>query len=53
MLAAFSTVHPYAKALQTIRNAAAHANAQTLADVRALQPSYRTFPIIGAGIFPR
>jgi hypothetical protein len=45
MLAAFSTVHPNAKAVQTIRNGAAHNHAQNLSDIHSLQSAYVTFPI--------
>jgi hypothetical protein len=45
LLAAFSGVSPFAKALQLIRNAAAHHNQQTLAEILALQPSYQAFRI--------
>lgn len=42
---AFSSSHASAKALQKIRNAAAHHNAQTLSDVVALMPSFLAYPI--------
>jgi hypothetical protein len=45
LLAAFSSITPSAKALQTIRNGAAHQNAQTMAEVRSLQSSYVVFRI--------
>ncbi|QDM29361.1 hypothetical protein FNL56_27075 [Tardiphaga sp. vice304] len=45
LLAAFSSITPSAKALQTIRNGAAHHNAETMAEVRSLQSSYVAFRI--------
>jgi hypothetical protein len=45
LLAAFSSGHASAKALQTIRNSAAHDNHQTRADILALAASYVAFPI--------
>ena len=45
LLAAFSNVHPSAKALQLIRNGAAHNNAQSLAEVQTLRSLYIVFPI--------
>ena len=45
MLAAFSSSHPSAKALQIIRNAAAHNHAQNLNEVLTLRSSYIVFPI--------
>ncbi len=45
MLAAFSVGHPTAKAIQTIRNGAAHDNAQTRAEILTLAPNYVAFPI--------
>ncbi|WP_219113997.1 hypothetical protein [Janthinobacterium sp. UMAB-56] len=44
LLAAFGTV-PNIDHLRLIRNAAAHMNAQTLGEVIALQPLYRSTPI--------
>jgi hypothetical protein len=45
LLAALSSVSQHAKTLQCIRNAAAHANTQTLSEVRARQSAYVSFPI--------
>ena len=45
MSAAFSNGSSSAKALQFIRNAAAHMHHQTLADVQALRSKYVVFPI--------
>lgn len=45
LLAAVSSAHTSAKKLQTIRNCAAHTNAQTMAEVIAFQTSYLSFPI--------
>jgi hypothetical protein len=45
LLAAFSQAHRSAKTLQTIRNAAAHHNFQTLAEVKLFQSNYLSFPI--------
>lgn len=45
LLAAFSQAHESAKAIQTIRNAAAHFNAETMADVVALSSRYVAFQI--------
>jgi hypothetical protein len=45
LLAAFSTGYPSAKALQIIRNAAAHNHAQTLGELHALRSAYVVFPI--------
>lgn len=45
LLAAFSSGSQSAKALQLIRNAAAHTNAQSVAEVRGLQTRYIVFPI--------
>ena len=45
LLAAFSTIASTAKALQTIRNGAAHHNIQTMAEIRSLQSSYVVFRI--------
>lgn len=45
MLAAFSSSHPSAKALQLIRNAAAHNHVQNMNEVMTLRSSYITFPI--------
>jgi hypothetical protein len=45
LLAAFSSIYSSAKALQTIRNGAAHRNAQTMAEVSSLQSSYVVFRI--------
>ena len=45
LLAAFSSGHKSAKALQLIRNAAAHNNAQALAEVHSLRSRYIVFPI--------
>ncbi len=46
LLAAFSSSHPSAKALQLIRNGAAHNNAQNLYDIQALRSAYIVFPIV-------
>jgi hypothetical protein len=48
LLAAFSAAHKSAKALQIIRNAAAHHNHQTLAEVQAIRSAYIVFPITRA-----
>lgn len=45
LLAALSSVSQQAKTLQSIRNAAAHTNWQTLAEVRTRQSAYVSFPI--------
>jgi hypothetical protein len=45
LLAALSSGHSGAKALQTIRNAAAHNHAQNLTEVMLLRSSYAAFPI--------
>lgn len=45
LLAALSAGHPNAKALQLIRNAAAHYNVQTMADVLNMRSGYIVFPI--------
>ena len=45
LLAAISTVHAKAKALQTIRNGAAHNHAQNLSEIQLLQSAYVAFPI--------
>jgi hypothetical protein len=45
MLAAFSSSHRHAKALQAIRNCAAHTNQQTMANVQNLRSAYLVFPI--------
>ena len=45
MLAAFSSSHPSAKALQLIRNAAAHNHSQNMNEVLTLRSSYVVFPI--------
>ena len=45
MLAGFSSSHPSAKALQLIRNAAAHNHAQNMNEVLTLRSSYIVFPI--------
>jgi hypothetical protein len=46
MLAAFSSSYPSAKALQLIRNAAAHNHSQNMSEVLTLRPSYIVFPIV-------
>jgi hypothetical protein len=46
MLAGFSSSHPSAKALQLIRNAAAHNHAQNMSEVLTLRSSYVVFPIV-------
>jgi hypothetical protein len=45
MLAGFSSGHLDAKAIQLIRNAAAHNHAQNMAEVLTLRSSYIVFPI--------
>ena len=45
MSAAFSTFSASAKALQAIRNAAAHMHHQTIAEVQGLRSKYIVFPI--------
>jgi len=45
LLAAFSQAHESAKAIQTIRNASAHFNAETMADVVDLSTKYSAFQI--------
>lgn len=45
MLAAFSSAHRGAKALQVIRNGAAHNHAQNLTEIMMLRSAYSTFPI--------
>jgi hypothetical protein len=45
LLAAFSSGSKIAKALQLIRNGAAHHNVQTLTEIRVLQSSYVVFSI--------
>jgi hypothetical protein len=45
LLAAFSSIYSSAKALQLIRNGAAHHNTQTLTEIRSLQSSYVVFRI--------
>lgn len=45
LLAAFSSISSIAKAVQTIRNSAAHQNHQTLNEVLALQSGYIVFRI--------
>jgi hypothetical protein len=45
LLAGFSSSHPSAKALQLIRNAAAHNHAQNMSVVLTLRSSYVVFPI--------
>ena len=44
-LAAFSSGHPSAKALQLIRNGADHSNVQSLHDIQELRSAYVVFPI--------
>jgi hypothetical protein len=46
MLAGFSSSHSSAKALQLIRNAAAHNHAQNLSEVLTLRSSYVVFSIV-------
>jgi hypothetical protein len=46
LLAAFSTAHGRAKAVQLIRNGAAHNHAENMADIVRLQSSYVAFRII-------
>jgi len=45
MLAAFSSAHPRAKAVQVIRNGAAHNHAQNLHEIMTLGSAYSAFPI--------
>ena len=45
MRAAFSTGHRRAKALQSIRNGAAHLNAQTLVEILGIRSAYIVFQI--------
>lgn len=45
LLSGFSAASFFAKALQTIRNGAAHDNAETRADINAMQAPYIVFPI--------
>jgi len=45
LLAAISSAHACAKALQKIRNASAHFNAQSFAEVTGMHASYLSFPI--------
>lgn len=45
LLAAFSQAHESAKAMQTIRNASAHFNAETMAEVVNLSSKYSAFQI--------
>ncbi|KRR14994.1 hypothetical protein [Bradyrhizobium valentinum] len=45
MLAAFSSSHASAKALQVIRNGSAHNHSQNMADIMGLRSAYRVFPI--------
>jgi hypothetical protein len=45
LLAAFSQLHPSAKALQLVRNGAAHNNPQNFADIQSLRSRYIVFPI--------
>ena len=45
LLAAFSSGHASAKALQLIRNGAAHHNIQTFSEIQVLQSSYVVFSI--------
>jgi hypothetical protein len=45
LLAAFSAGYPSAKALQVIRNGAAHDNVQTRNDIDALRSTFLVFPI--------
>jgi hypothetical protein len=48
LLAAFSSASDAAKALQRIRNASAHFNSQSLADVTSMQSKYVAYPITHA-----
>ena len=45
LLAAFSTAHSWAKAVQVIRNGAAHNHHQNLAEIQHLSSSYVAFSI--------
>ena len=45
MLAGFSSGHHEAKAIQLIRNAAAHNHTQNMAEILTLRSSYIVFPI--------
>lgn len=46
MLAAISSAYPRAKALQVIRNGAAHNHFQNVAEIQLLRSSYTAFPIL-------
>ena len=46
MLAAFSSVHASARALQLIRNGAAHNHVQNVNEIEKLRSAYLVFPII-------
>ena len=46
MLPAFSSAHANAKALQVIRNGAAHTNVQTLGEINAMRSSFLVFPML-------
>lgn len=46
LLAAFSSCHSSAKAIQLIRNGAAHNHNQNLAEIQSLGSAYLVFPII-------
>jgi hypothetical protein len=48
LLAAISSAHDSAKALQLIRNAAAHDNPQSMAELLKIQAKYNVFPIMHA-----
>ena len=45
LLAAFSSASDSAKALQTIRNASAHYNLQTMANIQGMRSQFISFPI--------
>ncbi|MEJ7668089.1 MAG: hypothetical protein WKH97_05005 [Casimicrobiaceae bacterium] len=45
LLAAFSAAHQSARAVQLIRNAAAHYNSQTMTEVQSIRSKYIVFPI--------
>ena len=45
MLAAFSSAHSIAKAVQVIRNGAAHNHMQNLQEIGNLRSKYSVFPI--------
>jgi hypothetical protein len=46
LLAAFSSAHPSVRALQAIRNCAAHNHVQNLKEVESLRSAYVVFPVV-------